>query len=78
MAVGMYSTRLVNKYLVAGNAYNTIGDPYVDPKGAVRVSSSTMVVLQPIPQQDAAARAHCALTINCSYCPRDCAVRKPI
>eukprot|EP01039_Chlorochromonas_danica_P000572 gene572-616_t len=28
----MYSTKLVNKSMVAGNAYITVGDPYADPK----------------------------------------------
>jgi hypothetical protein len=28
----MYSTKLINKSMVSGNAYITVGDPYVDPK----------------------------------------------
>ncbi len=28
----MYSTKLVNKSMVPGNAYITVGDPYNDPK----------------------------------------------
>ncbi len=29
----MYSTKILNKAMVDGNAYITVGDPYVDPKG---------------------------------------------
>ena len=28
MAIGMYSTKLLNKNMVDGNAYITIGDPF--------------------------------------------------
>jgi hypothetical protein len=30
---GMYSSKFTNKNMVSGNAYISIGDPYVDPKG---------------------------------------------
>lgn len=33
MAFGAYSTRLINKNMIDGNRYITVGDPYKDPVG---------------------------------------------
>lgn len=32
MATGVYSTKLLNSKMVAGNAYITVGDPYQNPQ----------------------------------------------